>query len=158
MLFPYDQHKGQTSPEAVLSTSGDEPLTRFSVPSIASWISNSFRTPFNSQGRDLKTEKTDTIRNEDSDFSPSSSAANLRAPTPLLDPSTNTNPLQAEDIQISTQQAFRDGPMDETRQAQDEQRGGITSKEVSQHTFYVVNSQMRLKLVAKNNVSRISSN
>ncbi|EMD31658.1 hypothetical protein CERSUDRAFT_100122, partial [Gelatoporia subvermispora B] len=62
-----------------------------------------------------------------------------RADTPMLDPSTNTNP-----------------PM--LGEEQNEQSGGTkTSKkkksrgnEVSKHTFYIENSQMRLKLFARN--------
>ncbi|KAF8964181.1 hypothetical protein BDZ97DRAFT_1731107 [Flammula alnicola] len=65
-----------------------------------------------------------------------------RPPTPMLDPSTNANPLlqgQGEEG------AGKDGD--------EKGKEGMKKKaasDVSRHTFYVVNSQMRLKLVAKN--------
>ena len=57
-----------------------------------------------------------------------------RAPTPILDPSTHTNPLLSphED---------RDPPHPSRKGSQDD---------VSKHTFYIENSQMKLKINAKN--------
>ena len=54
-------------------------------------------------------------------------------PTPLLDPSTNADPRQQDDAT----------PREKTRRA---------SGEVSKHTFYIENSQMRLKLFARSEV------
>lgn len=57
-----------------------------------------------------------------------------RAPTPILDPSTHTNPLLSP-------QEDRDLPHPSRKGSQDD---------VSKHTFYIENSQMRLKINAKN--------
>jgi phospholipase D1/2 len=65
-----------------------------------------------------------------------------RPPTPLLDPSTNTNPLNG-DVQNSP------CPHEEGSQKKKKRRG---PGEVSKHTFYIENSQMRLKLFARNEV------
>ncbi|KAI0056534.1 phospholipase D [Artomyces pyxidatus] len=66
--------------------------------------------------------------------SPPSSAAPSRAATPMLDPSTNTNPL-----------------MEDQSKAPKPPQDGEKKKrsEVSKHTFYIENSQMRLKLYAR---------
>ncbi|TFK81830.1 phospholipase D [Polyporus arcularius HHB13444] len=69
----------------------------------------------------------------DSDSSSDSSGPSTRPPTPMLDPSTNTNPLDAHDPEKG-----KDG------------KKKRSSKDVSKHVFYVVNSQTRLKLYAKN--------
>ncbi|KAI0317663.1 hypothetical protein OF83DRAFT_1276417 [Amylostereum chailletii] len=67
-----------------------------------------------------------------SDSSTSSSSSDSRPPTPLLDPSTNTNPIT------------EDGK-GRTRPGADKKK----SNEMSKHTFYIVNSQLRLKLFAR---------
>lgn len=54
--------------------------------------------------------------------------------TPMLDPSTNTNPLLGAD--------------DRGGDAKKKKKSG----DVSKHTFYIENSQMRLKCYAKNEV------
>ena len=59
--------------------------------------------------------------------------------TPMLDPSTNTNPLEAPDERSNGDKNKK------------KKRG-----DVSKHTFYVENSQMRLKCYAKNEVRSIS--
>ena len=64
-----------------------------------------------------------------------------RPPTPLLDPSTNTDPLNG--AAANSPQPQEEGP-----QKKKKRRTG----EVSKHTFYVENSQMRLKLYARNEV------
>ncbi|KAI0826732.1 phospholipase D [Trametes gibbosa] len=80
-----------------------------------------------------------------SDSASSVSGPSSRALTPVLDPSTNTNPLES---------AIRDH--DEVREedvrppTEDPGAAGKSSKDVSKHTFYVVNAQTRLKLYAKN--------
>ena len=60
----------------------------------------------------------------------------------MLDPSTNTNPLEHHEHDHDR----------ERRHKQDgrPQREKKSSKDVSKHVFYVVNSQSRLKLYAKN--------
>lgn len=55
--------------------------------------------------------------------------------TPMLDPSTNTNPLEGPDEKAA-------GEKDRKKKRGD----------VSKHTFYIENSQMRLKCYAKNEV------
>jgi len=57
-----------------------------------------------------------------------------RARTPILDPSTNTNPLLDPDEQ-------QDLPRPSKKRSYDD---------VSKHTFYIENSQMKLKINAKN--------
>jgi len=77
-----------------------------------------------------------------------SSIPHSRAPTPILDPSVNTNPL-----------AGGEGELDEMAEKPIETQPGDKKKatDVSMHTFYIENSQMRLKLVAHNQVGFISS-
>lgn len=58
-----------------------------------------------------------------------------RAPTPILDPSTNTNPLL---------------DMEENHGHPDPSKKGKSRDEMSKHTFYIENSQMKLKINAKN--------
>ena len=77
------------------------------------------------------------------DLSPPSSSISLslRAQAPMLDPSINVDPIPNR-------------PHDEAEnmgQPEDEKRNDI-AKDVSKHTFYVVNSQMRLKISAHNEV------
>lgn len=61
--------------------------------------------------------------------------------TPMLDPSTNTNPLDQHE---------HDHEHDRTQGKPGTQHKKRGSKDVSKHVFYVVNSQTRLKLHAKN--------
>ena len=65
-----------------------------------------------------------------------------RPPTPLLDPSTNTDPLNGAATSSPR-------PQEEGSQKKKKRR---TAGEVSKHTFYIENSQMRLKLYARNEV------
>lgn len=73
--------------------------------------------------------------------SDSDSDSDHHPPTPLLDPSTNTNPLQG----TSNEDQEEGG---KAWQAEKKKRGD----DVSKHTFFIQNSQMRLKLYAKNQV------
>ena len=73
----------------------------------------------------------------------SSSSISSRAPTPLLDPSTNANPLSGPNEHHDVSE---DGEKWENK------KKGRTDREVSKHTFYISNSQMRLKLIARNEV------
>jgi phospholipase D1/2 len=70
--------------------------------------------------------------------------------TPLVDPSTNMDPLRVEtgsDDEMAPKQSkdglAREGSRKKRKRA----------KDVSRHTFYVENSQMRLKLFARSTVS-----
>ena len=75
----------------------------------------------------------------DSDSSLSSNPSTASRPvTPLLDPSPNMNPLQITEEQ--------------TEQSPDQTHKKSKSRDVSKHTFYVENSQVRLKLLARNEV------
>ncbi|KAF9777640.1 phospholipase D [Thelephora terrestris] len=58
-----------------------------------------------------------------------------RAPTPMLDPSTNTNPLLDPE---------------ENQDHPDPSKKRKSRDEMSKHTFYIQNSQMKLKINAKN--------
>jgi phospholipase D1/2 len=73
----------------------------------------------------------------------SSSASSISLPprsrTPMLDPSINTNPLL-------------ESPRGEDREKEEEKRKKARPTDVSKHTFYVVNSQMRLKIFAHSEV------
>ena len=61
--------------------------------------------------------------------------------TPILDPSTNTNPLLGGDENQGNQRH----PAKEKKKKK--------AVDVSKHTFYIENSQVRLKLYARNEVS-----
>lgn len=67
-----------------------------------------------------------------------SSMAPQPAP-PMLDPSTNINPLSKDSEHLD------ELPINNTK-------GKRGSADVSKHTFYIVNAQMRLKLFARNEV------
>jgi phospholipase D1/2 len=107
----------------------------------------------------------------ENDSNPSSPSISLRsglhsrAPTPLLDPSTNTNPLQ-DDTEIEGKGKNKLGTTDtgvkQEMDPRNDENKTISlataaknkfSTDVSKHTFYILNSQMRLKLFAKNEVS-----
>lgn len=84
-----------------------------------------------------------TINDASSDDSSDTSASiGSRAATPMLDPSTNTNALSAD---------HPGGHPDEAH-AQNDRKRKKHNTDVSKHTFYIVNSQMRLKLFARNEV------
>ncbi|KAI0081599.1 phospholipase D [Panus rudis PR-1116 ss-1] len=72
-----------------------------------------------------------------SDSDSSDDGQSSRPLTPMLDPSTNTNPLD-DHTEKPDMQGGQDGKK--------KKRGG----DVSKHVFYIENSQMRLKLFAKN--------
>ncbi|RDB18070.1 Phospholipase D1 [Hypsizygus marmoreus] len=78
-----------------------------------------------------------TVASRDDSSETSSTSVSSRAPTPMLDPSTNANPLSVE---------HGHDQQDDQEDIDDKKRGGNVSK----HTFYIVNSQMRLKLFARN--------
>ncbi|KAG1829755.1 phospholipase D [Suillus variegatus] len=86
---------------------------------------------------------TGTGRTRTETVSSGSSAVSSRPATPMLDPSTHVNPLTSS------------GPAEgretegETNE-QDKRKKKKRSDDVSKHTFYVQNSQMRLKLWARN--------
>ncbi|KAF8840775.1 phospholipase D [Paxillus ammoniavirescens] len=80
----------------------------------------------------------------DSASSGSSVPSNFsRSPTPLVDPSTNVDPR----ANFSTHQNGNEVP---SQPENERRKPKKRSQEVSKHTFYVENSQMRLKLFARN--------
>ncbi|KAF9077535.1 hypothetical protein BDP27DRAFT_1311216 [Rhodocollybia butyracea] len=72
----------------------------------------------------------------------SNSSVSSRPATPMLDPSTNVNPLDTVN------------PADMTEEqhpwSNNKKKKKANVNEVSKHTFYITNSQMRLKLLARN--------
>ena len=95
----------------------------------------------------LHTDPLSNVHHEREDDARSDSASSVvssapsKIPTAMLDPSTNKNPLK---------QGVYDGHGEDNN---------VTQKklpyDVSKHTFYVLNSQMRLKISAKNEVMPI---
>lgn len=79
--------------------------------------------------------------------SSNSSSEPEQALTPMLDPSTNINTLQ------------HPNKMNESRLqvGKDDKKKKKRAGDVSKHTFYIENSQMRLKLFARNEVSFLTS-
>ncbi|KAJ3730986.1 phospholipase D [Lentinula guzmanii] len=86
--------------------------------------------------------------NHDDDASSSSSRSSIssRATTPMLDPSTHVNPLQ-----IADDNPAEDGNTGEQHPwSNNKKKKKANVNEVSKHTFFIANSQMRLKLFARN--------
>ncbi|KAJ7163385.1 phospholipase D [Mycena filopes] len=84
-----------------------------------------------------------TTRGDDrSSTSSGSSASSVisDAPPPMLDPSTNVNPLAEGPAEADADRHWHP----------DEKKKKKRVEDVSKHTFYIVNSQMRLKLFARN--------
>jgi phospholipase D1/2 len=80
---------------------------------------------------------------QESGGSSHSSSASSRPPTPMIDPSTNTDPLLGGDEQPE-QSDLKGRNVIANNQKQ--------KSDVSKHTFYIENSQTRLKLFARNEV------
>ena len=81
--------------------------------------------------------------------------------SPMVDPSTNIDPLRADGKRGSRGANARetdgegdinDNPDLEKAEKQMQKKKGKRSKDVSKHTFFVSNSQMRLKLYAKSEI------
>ncbi|KAI8978828.1 phospholipase D [Trametes punicea] len=70
-----------------------------------------------------------------------------RPHSPMLDPSMNTNPLEG---QMHDHEHVHEEDLQPPSEDPAAKRGRRSSKDVSKHTFYIVNSQTRLKLYAKN--------
>jgi len=111
--------------------------------SIRSRVSHIFR-PHHEASHAGPSNITDDEREQHvrSDTEADSLDPDSRPPTPLLDPSTNTDPLNG--VATNSPQ-----PQEEGSQKKKKRR---TAGEVSKHTFYIENSQMRLKLYARNEV------
>lgn len=91
---------------------------------------------------------------DDTASSGCSVASNL-SPAPMLDPSTHVRPLQISQPQQNGQEENQQ--QDRTLSESEQRKRKKRSQDVSKHTFYVENSQMRLKLFARNEVSTYSS-
>ncbi|TFK73598.1 phospholipase D [Pluteus cervinus] len=95
--------------------------------SVKSCMSRIFHMGSRSRGNVSNAHADDASSTGSSDLSSYLS----RAPSPMLDPSTNLNPLSPHD-------------------GQNPGESQVDATDVSKHIFYIVNSQMRLKLIAKN--------
>ena len=91
-----------------------------------------------------------TVDGDDSDDSGDSDPSVSSHPAPLLDPSTNVNPLSQDP------EDQQDHLGDENDHPWSEKKKKANANEVSKHTFFVTNSQMRLKLYAKNEVRNVA--
>ncbi|KAI0338902.1 phospholipase D [Trametopsis cervina] len=94
-------------------------------------IHNRPRASTDGNGTVASRARTGSVTSASSDSEEDEGTALARQITPMLDPSTNTNPLLAPD--------------DPTKKDKKKGRG-----DVSKHTFYIENSQMRLKCYARN--------
>jgi phospholipase D1/2 len=104
----------------------------------------SIRGSFSKMLHSTRRNANATVAGDDrSSTSSGSSASSIisQAPAPILDPSTNVNPL-----------APADHPDADRHWHPDEKKKKKRVEDVSKHTFYIVNSQMRLKLFARNQV------
>lgn len=84
----------------------------------------------------------------ESDHSESSRSLTRAGGGRVVDPSTNTNPLD----HVEGPDAKEMVGIPKNEQEQEERKKERRAKDVSKHTFYIENSQMRLKLFARNEV------
>ncbi|EJC97886.1 phospholipase D [Fomitiporia mediterranea MF3/22] len=71
--------------------------------------------------------------------------------TPMADPSTNVDPMQGDEHEYEHGDDQQPDVAEAEKQLQQRRsKGKKRTKDVSRHTFFVSNSQMRLKLFAKN--------
>jgi len=113
--------------------------------SIRSRVSHMFH-PYHGASHAEPSNRTDDAGEQHvrSDTEADSLDPDSRPPTPLLDPSTNADPLNG---------AATDSPRPQGEGCQKKKKR--TAGEVSKHTFYIENSQMRLKLYARTEVCRV---
>ncbi|KAI0263930.1 phospholipase D [Gloeopeniophorella convolvens] len=133
-----DSSPGHAKPEG--TSTGARPSTesadrRSLLGSIRSRVSNILR-PHHDAPRTSESEPEHS-QHVRSDTEADDSEPESRAPTPMLDPSTNTDPLNEDAAHAPHSQ-----------DAQRKKKRSATG-EVSKHTFYIENSQMRLKLYAR---------
>lgn len=137
---PQSENHHQPLPQIQLSAVDPERMSMIS--SIKSKVSKIFHLD---TGQRSAIGHTGQEFDEDDDSSVSIGSS--RPATPMLDPSTNTNPLE-----MSQENGQNDidhhGKFKKIKDGADKISG-----DVSKHTFYIVNSQMRLKLSARNEVS-----
>lgn len=80
-----------------------------------------------------------------------SSSSISRPATPMLDPSINVNPILPSSSRPTEGESQAD-----VREKKGKEEESNKSREVSKHTFYIENSQMKLKLYARNEVCHFS--
>lgn len=107
------------------------------MSSIKTQVSNIFHADADTAQSNVHHDHGDDADCDDSESSVDSSVP-PRVPTPMLDPSTNMNPLQ------------KDEHAEEEKAAQ--KKNAPAPSDVSKHTFYLLNSQTRLKISARNEV------
>lgn len=119
--------------------------SRSLLGSIKSRISRVFHLKSDSshqEGSGARPGTQKSRQEESPDDSDSSSSISLppRTRTPMLDPSTNIDPMSVPE---HTGNSSTDGQVAKKKKS---------PEDVSKHTFYIINSQMRLKLFARNEV------
>ncbi|KAJ7134494.1 hypothetical protein C8R44DRAFT_770608 [Mycena epipterygia] len=103
-------------------------------------VMGSIRSSFSKLLHPARRNGDGTEDDRSSTTSGSSASSVSQHPAPMLDPSTNVNPLSATTDQADADRHWHP----------DEKKKKKKVDNVSQHTFYIVNSQMRLKLFARN--------
>jgi phospholipase D1/2 len=122
---------------------------RSTMGTIGRRLSNLLRVGHHSRHENIGNGVSGTAHHESPHMSSNSlpfSAAS-RPPTPMLDPSTNINPL------LSAEKGTNE-PSDPMPILGENDKKKSQSGDVSKHTFYIENAQMRLKLFAHNEVGR----
>ncbi|KAF9565693.1 phospholipase D [Agrocybe pediades] len=133
-----ETHSDHHEPPPQIQLSAPDPERTSMISSIKSRVSKIFHL-------DHGHLSANGHAGHDSDDDGSSvSISSSRPPTPMLDPSTNTNPLQPDDNK-EHHGIDHHGKLKKLKETADKVSG-----DVSKHTFYIINSQMRLKLIARN--------
>ncbi|KAJ7147560.1 phospholipase D [Mycena crocata] len=106
-------------------------------------VMGSIRSSFSKMLHPSRRRANGTRGDDRSSTSSGSSASSIvsQAPAPMLDPSTNANPLSGTEDQADADRHWHPDEKNKKKKKVDD---------VSKHTFYIVNSQMRLKLFARN--------
>ncbi|KAF9649936.1 phospholipase D [Thelephora ganbajun] len=135
------RHRGENDKDAVHPALPGDVDYMSTFGSIKSKMSNIFRrqkapeSEVQPQPSNSGSGRPPRISADDTASTSTASSRSERAPTPILDPSTNTNPLLDPDEN-------QDHPKPSKRKK--------THSDVSKHTFYIENGQMKLKINAKN--------
>ncbi|KAG6897547.1 hypothetical protein C0992_000330 [Termitomyces sp. T32_za158] len=106
---------------------------RSMIGSVTSRFSRLFHVDDGRRAASVNDANVDDDQERSTHGSESSESVASQAPCAMLDPSTNVNPLVGKNDEQPTE-------------------GRDHSEDVSKHTFYVTNAQMRLKLFARNEV------
>ncbi|KAJ3717102.1 hypothetical protein C8R42DRAFT_678000 [Lentinula raphanica] len=114
--------------------------------SIKGHFSQAFHLGGRARARTTSNVNQQNQHDDDASSSSSRSSISSRVTTPMLDPSTHVNPLQRQD----------DNPGEDENTGEqhpwsnNKKKKKANANEVSKHTFFITNSQMRLKLFARN--------